>query len=93
MPELNMTGRMENPLREGQTYTTARLKRANVIPSWDVYAKSNCKWEILEIEHFVKRKHGGVRHLAHRVTLKGKPKTMAGTTRKRPIEIERVFHD
>jgi len=87
-----MKRKMEPPLKVGEVCTTARLKRANVIQQWDRYAKTNCKWEIINIEHFIRRTHGGVRHLHHRVSLKGKPKTMAGKTRKRPIVIERVFH-
>ena len=88
-----MTRQTTALLKVGEMYTTAHLKRSKVYPSWDCYAKSKCKWEVLSIDQFIKKGHGGRRHFAYRVKLQGKPKTQAGTTRKRPIKIERVFHN
>ncbi len=82
----------EPPIKVGETCTTARLKRANVMSKNDTYAKHNCKWEVLDIQSRIRRMHGGAMTLVHEVTLKGKPKTQAGKIRKNPIKIRRVFN-
>ena len=79
-----------NELKIGSSYSAARLRKEGVFPIWDKYAKTKCKWKILEKETIVKICPDGHIRRMTRIVLEGKPKTKAGKTRVRPIKIVRV---
>jgi hypothetical protein len=75
----------------GNKYTGAQLRKLGVWPQWHPFAKTRCKWEVLDISQFTRNTHGGNREFALKVTLRGKPPTKAGKPRKHPIKYEWVF--
>ena len=79
-----------NELKIGSSYSAARLRKEGFFPIWDKYAKTKCKWKILEKESIVKFCLDGHSRRITRIVLEGKPKTKTGKTRVRPIKIERV---
>ena len=78
-------------IKIGEKYTGNQLKKEGVFPSWHKYAKSRCKWEVLEFNQIKRNTHGGGTDFAFEVTMRGKPKTKTGKIRKNPIKLKWVY--
>lgn len=77
-------------LNIGKNYTAARLRKEGIFLHWDEYAKTKCRWKILEMETIVKMFPDGHAREITNFVLQGKPKTKTGKTRQRPLKIKRV---
>lgn len=77
-------------LNIGKNYTAARLRKEGIFLHWDEYAKTKCRWKILEMETIVKMCLDGHSRKMINYVLEGKPKTKTGKTRQRPLKIKRV---
>ncbi len=75
----------------GEKYTGSQLAKKGILPKWHKYAKTRCKWEVLELEQVRILTHSGDSAFKTEVTLRGKPKTQAGKTRKNPIKVKWIF--